>query len=243
MLEDDLGVSPCFYTYLLRARRAYGHRPELSGFTLQSVPLCFLDQGCDEPEYEAGRPTLNPVVGSWGFMPRPEAWASFLAWQADAAARGVDPSAALPKGFRPSRWYADLVASNRTETMWTIWHIAYTASHNLSTLTPHFSEPLAYVHGSQPSEHGNPPDRRPAARLAAATMLAALQPFTPPPPTLGRPAATLLAAASDELSDEMLFEDLLLDCQQLVPACTRTPSELVAYGFDGAVLLANGSRD
>merc|ERR1711924_225358 len=111
--------------------------------------------GCKHVSTPKGKPYLSRIVGSWGFMPRPASWAKFLRWQTSATELNLDPTTHLPDNFLPATWYSNLLLENRTDTMWTIWHIAFSHAFNLRTLVPHFKRPLSYVHGEQPSEHGN----------------------------------------------------------------------------------------
>ena len=53
-------------------------------------------------------------------------------------------------------------------------------------------------------------------------------------------APKLGGAAGEALPAELLFEDVLLDCAELLPACTREPSELPVYDFKGR--LRNTSK-
>ena len=165
VLEDDLALSPCFYRHLLAQRRTYGGRRDVAGVTLQALDrhACFVGHGCAEPPTP---PFLSPIPGSWGFMPRPAAWRGFVAWQKAHAAD--DPTKGLPADFQPSAWYRGAAAAGRADSMWTIWHIAYTAAKGQATLVPApFSAPLVYPHGTQASEHAHARGR-PASAAAAA---------------------------------------------------------------------------
>ena len=212
VLEDDLALSPCFYRHLLAQRRAYGGRRDVAGVTLQPLDrhACFVGHGCAEPPTP---PFLSPIPGSWGFMPRPAAWRGFVAWQKAHAAD--DPTKGLPADFQPSAWYRGAAAAGRADSMWTIWHIAYTAAKGQATLVPApFSAPLVYPHGTQASEHaharGRPASAAAAARLA---LLAVPAPAEPPP---AKPAP---------------FEGLLTRCEE-VEAPAALPTAPRAYGFD-----------
>ena len=231
VLEDDLVLSPCFYSYLLNARAAYGAQPSVAGFSLQTAGRCFLSKGCLTPPGSAPQLFLSKVVGSWGFMPRPAAWRDFLEWYDARSHESYDPTSALPADFLPSEWYTTLRRQGKEDTMWTIWHIAHSVNRSLATLVPSFSQPLAIVAGSQPSVHGNPGDRRLNALERAAALRAAADDEQryhangslkvsngdgPPPPP----------AQQQQADPELIFEGLLGD--DIAPGSNRTASRACA---------------
>ena len=255
VLEDDLVLSPCFYSYLLHARAAYGAQPSVAGFSLQTAGRCFLSKGCLTPPGSAPQLFLSKVVGSWGFMPRPAAWRDFLEWYDARSHESYDPTSALPPDFLPSEWYTTLRRQGKEDTMWTIWHIAHSVNRSLATLVPSFSQPLAIVAGSQPSVHGNPGDRRLNALERAAALRAAADDEqryhangslkvsygdAPPPP----------AAQQQQADPELIFEGLLGDDiapgsnRTAAPACAESdvvgagamPSALPLFGLHGQLI-------
>lgn len=158
VLEDDLALSPCFYSYLLRARQVFGHREDVAGFTLQKHGPCLTEGDfCAVRDVPMDRPYLVRCVGSWGFMPTPSSWAQFIDWQ--AAHNMTKPTASLPRQLVHHKWYEEFVANDKLDSFWTIWHLAYTHAVGKATLVAELPEPLALPHGQQPSEHGNEADR------------------------------------------------------------------------------------
>ena len=132
-LEDDLSVSPFAYRWLKAARRKYGNRSDVGGFTLQSEGLIvaknaatFVPRRVDGPVY------LYRLVGSWGFAPRPEAWRRFQDWYRSASA---------DRRFRPyvdgvimTSWYKTFEKQGKANTMWTMWFIYFCNANDLFTV-------------------------------------------------------------------------------------------------------------
>lgn len=238
VLEDDLALSPCFYEYLTRARAAYGGRADVAGIALQPLTNCFLPKSqCGAPAAE-GAVFGSRVLASWGYMPRPASWNRFVAWVDEQKAAGKEPVDGLPASLLPVGWYASLKREGRLDSFWTIWHIAYAAAQKEVTLVFNRHPPLVAPHGSQPSEHGNPVDRRP--------MLAALQPDASP----RLPPAALRLIQSDDAADDRappnprgalqlagsevgIFDDLLVDCSALSGCCDA--HDVPVLGYDGNV--------
>jgi hypothetical protein len=159
VLEDDLALSPCFYSYLLRARKVFGQREDISGFTLQRHGPCLTEsEFCATRDVPMNNPYIVRCVGSWGFMPTPASWTHFIEWQA-AHRNTTSPTADLPKQLVHHKWYDEFVRNGKLDSFWTVWHLAFTHAFGKGTLVAELPEPLARPHGQQPSEHGNEPDR------------------------------------------------------------------------------------
>ena len=159
VLEDDLALSPCFYSYLLRARKVFGQREDISGFTLQKHGPCLTEsEFCATRNVPMNNPYIVRCVGSWGFMPTPASWTHFIEWQA-AHRNTTSPTADLPKQLVHHKWYDEFVRNGKLDSFWTVWHLAFTHAFGKGTLVAELPEPLARPHGQQPSEHGNEPDR------------------------------------------------------------------------------------
>jgi len=242
VLEDDLAVSPCFYKYLVAARDAYGNRTDVAGVTLQTPGGCYLTSSaaCKESALLAGRSYLRRVVGSWGFMPHPGRWTNFLDW---TSTRGGGPISGLPRSLKPTVWYDELVKVGKADSMWTIWHIAYTRAANLATVSSVFSKPLSEPHGKQESEHGNSGDR-PALLLLDTTKQSEDAPVKPD--VSAKAAATaqdseassvLLASAPSSSGAGPVIAragDLLADCGEVV-SCFSSATSLTLVDYDGGV--------
>ena len=80
ILEDDIILSPFWYTWLTTAWDKYGDRDDLAGISLQKQ-LLIPRKPSKEMEIENGKsPFLFPLVGSIGFSPRAHVWKTFTQW-------------------------------------------------------------------------------------------------------------------------------------------------------------------
>ena len=175
MLEDDLVLSPCFYSYLLNARAAYGAQPSVCRLLAADGRAVLPEQGLPDAagERTAALPQQGRRLVGFHAAPGGVARLSRVVRREVARVGPYDPTSALPPDFLPSEWYNTLRRQGKADTMWTIWHIAHSVNRSLATLVPAFSQPLAIVAGSQPSVHGNPGDRRLNALERAAALRAA----------------------------------------------------------------------
>ena len=79
ILEDDISVSAYAYRWLLAVHRAYRHRSDFVGTTLNSDEMSILS---DSPKGPLAAPKTDTVLmykchGTWGFAPRPLHWRRF----------------------------------------------------------------------------------------------------------------------------------------------------------------------
>jgi len=134
ILEDDLEVSPHYWTWLKGARAAYGGRPDVGGYTTQRATLRPRTNKAAGATGPLVVPPTHPVflfklVGSWGFSPSRDHWLRFLAWFAAAEA---DPH------FRPyvknvvmTDWYKRQEGHG---TMWTMWYVRWCEDNDVYTV-------------------------------------------------------------------------------------------------------------
>lgn len=132
ILEDDLQVSAAFFEWLVLARRAYGRRRDIFGYSLQRAQLRANQSGFGRralrvPSGEGA--FLYPLLGTWGYSPVGSRWAQFRRWfhakQCDATFRPyVD-------GLVPTRWYR---RQERARSMWSMWHIYYAQRRGWNTV-------------------------------------------------------------------------------------------------------------
>ena len=113
-------------------------------------------------------------------MPRPASWQRFVRWQANATSLGRSPTEALPATLTPVGWYDELRGAGKADSMWTIWHIAFTRAHRLGTIATAFSKALSEPHGVAESEHGSEPGRPALLLLDVTRPLNGTQPRDPP---------------------------------------------------------------
>jgi len=79
ILEDDISVSAYAYRWILAVHRAYRHRCDFVGTTLNSDQMSILSA---KPKGPLAAPKDDTVLmykcfGTWGFAPRPLHWRRF----------------------------------------------------------------------------------------------------------------------------------------------------------------------
>jgi len=79
ILEDDINVSPYAYRWLRAVHRAYRHRSDFAGATLQSDYMPTLSKRPKGPLVAPKNDTvlMYKAVGTWGAAPRPFHWRRF----------------------------------------------------------------------------------------------------------------------------------------------------------------------
>ena len=81
ILEDDINVSPYAYRWLLAVHRAYRHRGDFAGATLQSDYIPNLSRKPIRHGPLEGPRTdtvfMYKCIGTWGYAPRPLHWRRF----------------------------------------------------------------------------------------------------------------------------------------------------------------------
>lgn len=126
ILEDDLELSRYAWRWLKAAHAAYGDDPRVAGFSLQRLELCAAH--CDAinggPD-NAGGGFLYPVVGSWGYSPTARSFSRFRQWYYSLPP-GFQPHV---EGILPTLWYQERQQSGTQHSMWTIYHVHYTHTH------------------------------------------------------------------------------------------------------------------
>ena len=125
IVEDDLTLSPYFWTWLKLAVSAYRHRSDISGYGLSGPGI----------SHEDGRRMIIPgeeivylyrVICTWGYAPHPRSWRAYQDWfykvEQDPHFRPLVP------GILPTQWYLGERKRGRERALWEMWHIYY--SHN-----------------------------------------------------------------------------------------------------------------
>lgn len=132
LLEDDLEVSPLYYRWLVGARRAYGKRKDVFGYTLQRGTLRANQTGFGRRKIRMDsreKAYLYLLLGSWGYAPEPARWIEFRRWFHERSCeREFRP---LVPGLIPTKWY---VKQEAKRSMWTMWHIRYAHERRLFTV-------------------------------------------------------------------------------------------------------------
>ena len=136
ILEDDLEVSPYFYKWLKLVHRKYDNVANISGYSLQGVSMKHSGASglVDVPKYNIVY--LYPVIGTWGFSPNKQNWNKFITWFSKTFPDdGFHP---LVPGNVVTNWYKTFLKAEKTDTMWSIWHIYYAWVNKEYTVYPNF---------------------------------------------------------------------------------------------------------
>ncbi|CAH1787044.1 unnamed protein product [Owenia fusiformis] len=135
ILEDDIAVSKHFYKWLYAAHAKYDERTYVSGYSLANV-----DYLATAAKKEHIRVSSNytvymyPILGSWGFSPHRDSWREFLEWyEITSRDKSFQP---YVDGIRHTDWYKQAQSLNKSDTMWTMWHIYFTHIHHLYCVFP-----------------------------------------------------------------------------------------------------------
>ena len=104
IIEDDLEMSPFWYTWLKKAWLKYGHREDMAGIALQRQFLMFKknEENIENREILNDHlPFLYKLVGTWAYSPHPKNWRKFLDWFNSIDTKNFDP---YVKGLVTSDW-------------------------------------------------------------------------------------------------------------------------------------------
>lgn len=83
LLEDDIFVSPFFYSYAGQACSYYRDDPRIAGISLYSPRYNETAKSAFEPLQSRHDVFFGQFPSSWGQLWTPEQWASFAAWYGD----------------------------------------------------------------------------------------------------------------------------------------------------------------
>lgn len=154
ILEDDMELSPLWFTWLQKAWDNYGNRDDLGGISLQRQRLRASDGVRIMKQHDA--PFLYRVVGSFGFSPNARHWKPFVTWIqkiTNLAALKVD----VP-GTVSTIWHQKKPDSWEQFWIWWCWH-----EQALYTLYVHSQKGALIAHWAEPGVHsrskGAPNDR------------------------------------------------------------------------------------
>ncbi len=134
IIEDDLEMSPFWFTWLRKAWYHYKDREDMAGIALQRQFMMFR-----KPEVEGGVEVLNDhepflyrLVGTWAFSPHPKHWREFLDWFSSIEDNETfDP---YVPGMITSDWLHMHTSMGKRHMTWEQWHIYYVNKHNQYTL-------------------------------------------------------------------------------------------------------------
>lgn len=80
ILEDDIIVSPVFYSYVRQTVKRYADNPDIAGISLYSFPLNYLTKRPFEPMHAGHDIFFMRTAQSWGEVWTRDAWRKFHEW-------------------------------------------------------------------------------------------------------------------------------------------------------------------
>ena len=126
ILEDDIILSPHWFTWLMAMWKNYGDENNLAGISLQRQTLIPKGLGRTEEIVNEHQPFMYRLVGSIGFSPKLSIWKEFIQW-VKALDNNFDVST---PGLVTSKWWNKLDKRN----MWTQHFIYFCLQRDLYTL-------------------------------------------------------------------------------------------------------------
>ncbi|CAH1781010.1 unnamed protein product [Owenia fusiformis] len=145
ILEDDVDVSPHFYTWLKPVHLKYQHRDDVSGVGLSTI---FPDPLADKPqclEKMKQTPSMcnairvvfnkNPVYmykipTTWGFSPKISSWRKFQIWYHNTRRSNSTFKPTIDAPIIHNTWF------NGVRDMWSMWHIYHCHTNKLYCIFP-----------------------------------------------------------------------------------------------------------
>lgn len=141
-VDDTTEVAPTYYAWLRDARRAYGDRPDVAGYSLESAlvirraassswePLPVKEMGSGSFMYQA-----LPGVGA--FSPQDSqdvsVWSTFAVWLTARASNWFRFPTVPPHLVQPT---SPFQGSNATRAHWSAWFSAFVRDYNLYVVYP-----------------------------------------------------------------------------------------------------------
>ncbi|KAL6850426.1 hypothetical protein ACP4OV_021053 [Aristida adscensionis] len=135
VVEDDLEVSPLYYTFLKSVVMKYyydreNYSPYVFGASLQRPRFVAGKHGKKiQLDWET-RLFLYQMVGTWGQLLFPEPWKEFRLWYDEHKAKGIKP---ILEGMKTTGWYKKM-----GERIWTPWFIKFVHSRGYFNIYTNF---------------------------------------------------------------------------------------------------------
>ncbi|KAK3159842.1 hypothetical protein QOZ80_1BG0051720 [Eleusine coracana subsp. coracana] len=122
VVEDDLEVSPLYYSFLKRVVMRYyydreNYSPYVFGASLQRPRFVAGKHGNKIQLDSETRIFLYQMVGTWGQLLFPKPWKEFRLWYDEHKAKGIKP---ILQGMKTTGWYKKM-----GERIWTPWFIKF----------------------------------------------------------------------------------------------------------------------
>lgn len=127
VLEDDLIVSPGFYSYMKQTVDMYKDEPMIAGISLYSFKRNINAATYFEPDYSEYDVYMMQKAQSWGQIWIRDKWQEFLKWYDDGKADAVLPSLDMPQYIK--NW----------NNSWLKYHTAYCVAAGKYFVYPYMS--------------------------------------------------------------------------------------------------------
>lgn len=152
IVEDDMELSPLWFSWLTRAWDEYGQRADLGGISLCRQRLNASDGKI--VMVQNSDPFLYRIPGSFGFSPHAMHWKKFISWvlSIDLLSVNIDV-----KGTVTTDWHRAI--PNSWEQYW-IWWCFRDDTEKLYTLYVHSRKGALIGHWAEPGVHATEPARR-----------------------------------------------------------------------------------
>jgi len=134
IIEDDLEVSPFWYTWLKKSWLKYQDREDIAGIALQRQFLMYKKNEEENENLEIFNnfePFLYKLVGTWAYSPHPKHWREFLDWFNSIDEYNFDP---YVPGMLTSDWLHIHNSMGKRHMTWEQWHVYWCEHHNQYTL-------------------------------------------------------------------------------------------------------------
>lgn len=138
LLEDDLEVSPYYFTWFTEAHKYYGGKEKVAAITGQRPNLVAAINGPASVESvvpEGTKAFGYMLMATWSLSPIPQVWCEFRQWVKDKRTNYPDFVPTVP-GIVPDQWYSHFRSRGEEENMWEMWFIRFVDERGLHTIYP-----------------------------------------------------------------------------------------------------------
>ena len=138
LLEDDLEVSPYYFTWFTGAHKYYGGGEKVAAITGQRPNLVAAINGPASVESvvpEGTKAFGYMLMATWSLSPIPQVWRDFRQWVKDKRTNYPGFVPTVP-GIVPDQWYSHFRSRGEEENMWEMWFIRFVDERGLHTIYP-----------------------------------------------------------------------------------------------------------
>ena len=142
ILEDDLEVSPLWFTWLQQAWIKYGSRDDLGSISICKQPLRASDG--KQIDKRVDSPFLYKMIGSWGFSPNAKYWKPFVEWVRKVDIKTINIDVV---GTVTTAWH------KASPDSWEQFYIWWCNKHSLYAMYVHPRDGALVAHWGEPGVH------------------------------------------------------------------------------------------